>query len=322
MATIVGTNGNNPNLNGTAASDYIFGLGGDDTLSGFGSNDLLFGGSGNDQLFGGSGNDRLKGGTGDDLLNGGDGIDTADYSTFTIDPPGPTGPITTTGATAGVTVHLFAGDGDGTATGGAGSDTLESIESVTGSRFDDTIEIDSVENSTVNGGNGNDSIDVVRFEGTVNGGAGDDNLLAGTSAGTLNGGTGNDHIRVDDGDFIVNGGAGNDEIEVTNDIGPFTTATVNGGSGADIITLAGILGNAAQVTCVYNADSDSPTGAGRDVITGFDGESGDQIDLSNINVTGLSYAGGVLSINTDADAAAEMQIQLIGAPPVFPYIII
>ncbi len=321
MATIVGTNGNNPNLNGTAASDYIFGLGGDDTLSGFGSNDLLFGGSGNDQLFGGSGNDRLKGGTGNDLLNGGDGIDTADYSTFTIDPPGPTGPITTTGATAGVTVHLFAGDGDGTATGGAGNDTLVSIENLTGSKFNDTLIVDFF-SGTLNGGNGNDSIDVAHFEGTVNGGAGNDNLFAGTSAGTLNGGTGNDHIGVDDGNFIVNGGAGNDEIEVTDDIGLGTTATVNGGSGADIITLADRLGNKAQGTCVYNEVTDSPTGTGRDVITGFDGASGDRIDLSNINVTGLSYAGEILSINTDADAAAEMQIQLIGAPPVFPYIII
>ncbi len=122
---------------------------------------------------------------------------------------------------------------------------------------------------------------------------------------------------VGDGSFIVNGGTGNDIIETVNFA--FTTfATVTGGAGTDFINL----GVDDEVTCVYNEDSDSPAGAGRDVITGFDGESGDQIDLSNINVTGLSYAGDILNINTDSDAAAEMQIQLVGTPSVFPFIII
>ncbi len=180
----------NDTLIGGSGHDQLYGLGGVDLLDGSSGNDWLFGGSGTDQLFGGTGNDRLKGGLGNDLLNGGADSDTADYSTLTIDPPGPIGPIINTGATAGVTVELFGGNGQ--ATGGAGTDALSSIENVTGSLFDDTIIVDGGENSTMNGGNGNDTIDVIHFDGTVNGGAGNDNLIAGTSGCTVNGGSGID----------------------------------------------------------------------------------------------------------------------------------
>jgi Ca2+-binding RTX toxin-like protein len=306
----------NDTLNGGSGHDQLYGLGGADLLDGSSGNDWLFGGPGNDQLFGGTGNDRLKGGLGHDLLNGGADSDTADYSTLTIDPPGPIGSILNTGAISGVTVNLFGGNGQ--ATGGAGTDQLVSIENLTGSSFVDRLSIEGMDSSTVNGGAGNDELGAsFAFGATLNGGAGNDRLFLGTGTGTLNGGNGNDELTISDGDFIVNGGSGNDVIE-TVPIAFTTFATVTGGAGTDFINLT----IDDEVTCVYNEDSDSPTGVGRDVITGFDGESGDQIDLSNINVTGLSYAGEILNINTDSDAAAEMEIQLIGAPSVFPYIII
>lgn len=323
MSTRVGTNGNDPNLNGTGAIDHIFGLAGNDTLRGFGSHDQLFGGSGKDQLFGGTGNDLLKGGLGNDLLNGGDGTDTADYSTATINPPGPIGPILTTGASSGITIGLFGGDGQ--STGGGGSDELVSIENLIGSKFNDTLFVSDsfLSGGTIDGAAGQDVIDVVRFNGTVNGGAGNDTMSAGTDASTLNGGDGNDRLTGDDFHGTLNGGAGNDIIEVLAETADSDDVRVNGGIGADFIDVG--LGQAGigttEVTCDYNAISHSPAGAGRDVITGFDGADGDRIDLSDIPVTGLSYAGGILSINTDTDAVAEMQIQLIGAPSVFPYII-
>ena len=317
MATIVGTNGNNLNLNGTGAIDYIFGLAGTDTLRGFGNNDQLFGGSGKDQLFGGSGNDRLNGGLGNDTLNGGTGNDTADYSSGTINPPGPVGLQAYTGASAGVTVNLFSGNGQ--ATGGAGTDQLVSIENVTGSQFDDTMVIEDSEGGTFNGGAGKDDIDVSFFSGTVNGGTGNDTLFAGTAGGTLNGGTGNDLFTVTDFFGTLNGGSGKDRFEVNTVIATAdSNVTVNGGAGADSINL----GFDDHVLCDYNAVSDSPTGTGRDVITGFDGGSGDRIDLTNIPVTNLSYVGGILNINTDFDPAVEMQIQLIGSPDVLPYILV
>jgi Ca2+-binding RTX toxin-like protein len=172
---------------------------------------------------------------------------------------------------------------------------------------------------TFNGGAGKDDIAVSYFSGTVNGGTGNDRLFAGMAGGTLNGGADNDLFTVTDFGGTLNGGSGNDRFEVNTVIATAdSNVTVNGGTGADSINL----GFDDRVICDYNAISDSPTGAGRDVITGFDGASGDRIDLTNIPVTSLSYTGGILNINTDFDAAVEMQIQLVGSPDVLPYILV
>jgi Ca2+-binding RTX toxin-like protein len=277
------------NIIGTTFSDTLTGNGGDNRLRGL---------AGNDHLIGHGGNDTLNGGLGDDILDGGSGNDTADYST----------------ATAGVTVSLV--EEDGQATGGAGIDTLVSIKNVIGSKFNDTLSA-FLQEGTLDGGGGNDLLEADLFLGTLNGGAGNDTLRAVECGGILNGGDGNDRLRAEGFDGTLNGGAGNDTIEVNVISIVDSIATVNGGAGADRINL----GHDDKVICDYNSVSDSPTGAGRDVITGFDGASGDRIDLTNIPVTNLSYVGGILNINTDFDAAVEMQIQLIGAPPVLPYII-
>ncbi|MGV3580265.1 M10 family metallopeptidase C-terminal domain-containing protein [Brevundimonas sp.] len=136
-------------MNGTASADTLSGLGGNDTISGLGGNDTLDGGSGDDNISGGDGDDILIGGLGNDTLNGGAGRDTADYS----------------GAAAGVTVSLAAG----TASGGAGNDTLTAIEDIRGSTYADTLTGDGNAN-IIRGGGGID---------TINGGGGNDQLFAG-----------------------------------------------------------------------------------------------------------------------------------------------
>ena len=77
----------------------------------------------------------INGTNGNDTLNGGLGNDTVSYAD----------------ATAGVLVNLF----DGTATGGAGTDTLLSIENVIGSEFDDFIN-GPFEGNVLDGCGGND----------------------------------------------------------------------------------------------------------------------------------------------------------------------
>jgi Ca2+-binding RTX toxin-like protein len=139
---------------GSAFNDQLNGGGGNDTINAGGGDDLLEGGSGNDTLNGQDGNDTLVGGTGNDVLNGGTGIDTADYA----------------GAATGVTVNLAAG----TATGGAGSDTLISIEQVRGSVHADVL-TGSAGNDRLDGNGGND---------VIRAGAGDDVLIAGAGAAT------------------------------------------------------------------------------------------------------------------------------------------
>lgn len=144
----------NETIMGTALGDTIGGLGGNDTINGLDGNDYLDGGSGNDNLNGGEGNDTLVGGLGNDAINGGNGWDIADYA----------------GAGAAVFVSLASG----TASGGAGSDTLTSIEEIRGSAYNDTLTGDANAN-ILRGGGGID---------TLNGGDGDDRLYAGAPAQT------------------------------------------------------------------------------------------------------------------------------------------
>jgi serralysin len=104
------------NALGGSGGDTIIGNDAGDTLNGGGGNDTLIGGADADTLIGGSGNDTLSGGLGADLLDGGGGTDTADYSS----------------SSAGVTVNLQTGTS-------SGGDTLNSIENVVGSAFNDTL---------------------------------------------------------------------------------------------------------------------------------------------------------------------------------------
>jgi Ca2+-binding RTX toxin-like protein len=113
----------------------------DDTLTGDIGNNVLRGLAGNDTLNGFDGNDILIGGLGNDALNGGNGSDTADYSDA---------------ASGGVTVNLntLAAQNVG---GGLGSDTLSSIENLTGSNFNDVLIGDGNAN-VLTGGGGADSL--------------------------------------------------------------------------------------------------------------------------------------------------------------------
>lgn len=62
-------------MNGTSATDKLFGNLGNEIIKGLGGNDLLFGGAGNDTLDGCDGADRLVGGFGADKIFGGAGND-------------------------------------------------------------------------------------------------------------------------------------------------------------------------------------------------------------------------------------------------------
>jgi Ca2+-binding RTX toxin-like protein len=146
--------------------------------------DRLTGSIGNNTLNGGAGNDTLNGGAGDDTLNGGTGSDTASYS----------------GATSGVTVSLAVTTAQAVG-GGQGSDTLVSIENLTGSSHSDTL-TGNIGSNVISGGSGNDTIS--------SGGGGTDTL---------------------------SGGSGNDTFNFAGDLR--STDKIDGGSGTDTVNLDG-----------------------------------------------------------------------------------
>ncbi|MBL6605797.1 MAG: hypothetical protein ISQ23_08335 [Alphaproteobacteria bacterium] len=126
---IEGSEGDDTDLSGTSGddkyiasggSDSVVGGAGADTLNGGVGDDVLIGGDGDDVLIGGLARDLLIGGAGADELDGGTKIDTASYA----------------GSDAGVRVNLHTGKGRG---GHAQGDTLENIENLIGSDFDDVL---------------------------------------------------------------------------------------------------------------------------------------------------------------------------------------
>ena len=132
---------------------------------------------GNDLLKGQSGNDALDGGAGADTLNGGNGVDTVVYQ---FDP-------------AGVTVDL----NTATATDGYGdSDSLNNLENVIGSDFNDNLTGDNNDNS-LTGRSGDD---------LILGGAGADLITGSDGADTLGGGAGSDRF------IYLNANEGGDTI--------------------------------------------------------------------------------------------------------------
>ncbi|NJD05510.1 MAG: type I secretion C-terminal target domain-containing protein [Methylococcaceae bacterium] len=133
------------------------------SLAGTAGDDVLVGASGNDVLHGNDGNDVLIGGAGNDTLDGGGGNDTAYYGD----------------AAGGVTVDLAAtGPQD---TGGAGTDTLTSVENVTGSGFADHLTGNGLANILI-GGSGNDILVGAGGNDVLKGSIGNDQLAGGAGA--------------------------------------------------------------------------------------------------------------------------------------------
>jgi Ca2+-binding RTX toxin-like protein len=185
---------------------------GNDTLTGNSSANALSGGLGDDTLYGLGGDDALYGGGGDDILWGFEGDDA-------LDGGGGTDWVYYNNSGAGVNVSLTSG----TATGGAGSDTLIAIENIAGTTFSDTLVGDSnsniirgnLGNDLINGEGGFDWADYALSFGGVT-----VDLSAGTATGdgtdslvsieNVIGSIFSDIIIGDGGSNILSGGDGND----------------------------------------------------------------------------------------------------------------
>lgn len=131
----------------------VGGNGGNDTLIGSALEDRLNGDSGDDTLSGNDGDDLLSGGAGADDLDGGAGSDTASYALATA-----------------VIVDLADASRN---TGDALGDTFVSIENVIGGKGSDELFGDAARNR-LRGGDGDDILDGRSGADRMIGGAGDD----------------------------------------------------------------------------------------------------------------------------------------------------
>ncbi|MDA7777506.1 hypothetical protein N8912_04645, partial [Rhodobacteraceae bacterium] len=248
-------------INGTSGNDRLNGYSGDDTINGLDGSDWLYGGLGND------------------TLDGGDGWDRIDFRE----------------SLSSVVVDLSSG----TATGqDIGSDTLQNIESVIGSDFNDSLTgsntlgdawesyTGGLGNDTINGAGGNDSvwygsssaaIQLDLSSGIVTGGSGTDQLLSieavigSNYADTLLGSEGNDWIYPD---ALGDNGAGtNFKIGGAD--------TIDGKGGIDTV----------KYTNTQDDDGFMPTGIVADLSQGtVIDPAGNTDQLSNIeNISGSSY---------------------------------
>ena len=293
----------------------------------------LTGSAYNDQLSGNAGANVINGGTGADIMIGRDGddsyyVDHVDdivietsssaggqdivYSTLknhTLTNNVENGRINTTGAASltgnGLANILYAGAGDNTLDGGAGTDTvsyLYGLVSGAKSGVNISLTISSPQNT---GRSGTDKL--VKIE-NLTGSSLNDTLTGSTGNNVLDGGADNDSLSGGDGADTLIGGAGKD--------------TLVGGKSNDVFD--------------FNALSEmGTTSTTWDVISDF--VRGDKIDLSTIDANmatkatneafnktlvdsktsfttagQLKLASGVLYGNTDTDADAEFAIQLTG----------
>jgi Ca2+-binding RTX toxin-like protein len=228
-------------------SKFIIGTAGKDRLVGTSANEI-YSGNGDDDVLVASG--------GNDIMYGGDGIDTVSYE-----------------SRGSVTVNLGRNGDPGSATrriGGASpgdpvvtqTDTLHSIENAIGSRYNDSLYGNELDNvlaglagaDTINGWSGTDTVDYQASQDAVSidlrlvtqhggdaegdrlylienvvGSAKADTIVGNSQANVLQGGDGNDTLAGYEGADTLDGGDGTDtaDYSYTPRTGYFTGVTVN-----------------------------------------------------------------------------------------------
>ncbi len=233
-------------------------------------------------------NNVLYAGVGNNVLDGGTGSDTASYAY----------------ASSGVNVTLASG---AQTTGGSGSDTLVSIESLAGSKYDDHLTGNSEANTlnggagadTMSGGDGSDTYyvdhagDIVsEVNATASGGTDlvqsylaaytlganveNGRILAGGAA-NLTGNSLNNSLYAGVGNNVLDGGAGSDTVSYAYGVSGSTgvtanlvTGTASGGSGSDsFFGIENLTGSGNDDTLFGNALANLLNGgAGNDLLAG------------------------------------------------------
>lgn len=337
---VVGNAANNLIHGRTYDPEEVRGGAGDDTIVAIGGNDTLVGDAGRDSLLAGGGDDRLEGGAGDDMLIGQEGRDIyvmhagmgTDRATFEADADR----IDVTGlgltwtalqariSVAGAETRITLADGGALVLTGVPAAGLRATdfvglvsaapdETINGTAGNDTL-TGGPGRSTMLGNSGNDRLDGDGGDDNLQGGLGNDTLLGGSDndvlvshggADSLDGGSGRDSLYGGadadvllggDGDDLLLGGDGNDVLR-----GDGGRDTLNGGTGLDRF--------------VYTTIAQSPAGALRDVIAGFDGvggtTAGERIDLSGIDARPMIAGNQAFVFIGTAAFSAAGQVRVV-----------
>lgn len=280
FATETGVVTANLSSNATGAfGTYTFLSNSIENLTGGSNNDILTGSSGNNVISGGLGSDTLNANGGSDTLNGDGGTDTATFATY--------------GAAVTLNLNTF------TVTDAAAAVvTMNSIETVTLTDQGDTILSGQViTNTTINGGNGVDTIDFTPLQAalTANLGAGTATIGLGTTytlqnIENLTGGGLNDLLTGSAGNNTVLGGNGDDIIYGSNG-----TDILDGGNGYDYYSLHTSFGNAFIAELGANPD-----------VTITDGIA------MNLTLRNIEFIGGTDGNDTYRSGAVARSLTLDG----------
>ncbi|MET1110906.1 MAG: M10 family metallopeptidase C-terminal domain-containing protein [Allosphingosinicella sp.] len=251
-------------LHGGAGNDLLVAKAGTAKLYGDAGDDKLMAGDGDDTLEGGEGNDTLWGGKGDDTLLGGNGVDEVRYD-FSVN----------------ITFDATTGSGPRVSAGSKGTDTLTSIERITGSAMGDAIKIETLSASM-------NALEWIDLGASADGFSDELNAINLTQGVTIDlaagrfdsGGSGFNFSNVED----ATGGSGNDIItgNDSNNVlsGWYGNNEIRGGGGNDVL-------GGAQ----YNIDK-LWGGSGSDHFSVNDGdiiydiEAGDSIKYYAVMLTG------------------------------------
>ncbi len=253
-------------VNGTAASENLFGTAGIDIINGFAGDDALFGGDDNDELYGGDNQDTLIGNAGADFMDGGENSDL--YFVDASDLVQDSGTIGFDKAqiddVAGVSLDLTGWSGVERVNGDTGNDTIDASSLTVG------ITLSGGDgNDILTGGSGNDILLGGAGNDTLSGGAGNDTIVGGANDDLMSGGDGDDIFFIDESlDVVTDGGTGFDKAVISNaagltvDIGSWTSVErINGFTGDDVIDGSGL------TTGIVMSASD-----GNDTLTGGSGD--------------------------------------------------
>lgn len=317
---------------GAAGTDTLIAM---ENLLGSNFNDVLTGDGAANTLNGGSGDDWLDGGAGNDVLAGGTGIDSASYAA----------------TSDAVTVSLALTTAQNT--GGAGTDTLSTIENLVGTDFNDVLTGSTANNSIV-GGAGNDRLDGGSGNDLLEGGSGDDTIIgnSGTDTVTYASSTAGVAVTLALATAQNTIGAGTDTITSVENligsdfadtlVGSTAANTITGGAGDDVINGAAgadiLTGGAGNDVFVFDAASHTTVASADQIL---DLTSGDIIDLSAIDANSLAIGNqqfafigsdafhgvagelryaqtdGIMTVygDTNGDGTADFAIKLAGTNP-------